>query len=115
MILIKKIIKLKIKKSCASAQNKKVKKLKTVKMQSMKNQVLNESETDIQSDSEEVNKEFLLREKELNLIIDDYVNYNKYLKKDIKEKDKMLNITMIMLMLSGIGHLVVSVYLICYM
>jgi len=83
----------------------------------MRKQVLNDSETEIHSDSEENNtlKDLLLKEKELNQLIDDYDNYNKYLKNDIREKDRLLNVTMVMLIISGFGHLIVSVYLICYM
>ena len=92
-------------------KNLKVKKLKmTVK----RKHVLNESETEIETDNEEtnLNQENLLKEKELNQLIDEYEIYTKHLNNDIIEKERLLNITMILLALSGIGNFFVSLYFI---
>ena len=76
--------------------------------------VLNESETEIETDNEEtnLNQENLLKEKELNQLIDEYEIYTKHLNNDIIEKERLLNITMILLALSGIGNFFVSLYFI---
>jgi hypothetical protein len=79
--------------------------------------VLNESETEIETDNEEtiLNQENLLKEKELNQLIDEYEIYTKHLNNDIIEKERLLDITMIALALSGIGNFFVSLYFIFHL
>jgi len=79
-------------------------------MKGARKQVLNESETE----TEEITINYDLAIKEYKYMLNDYEKYNKFLKHEIEEKDKLLNITMIILMISGIGHLIVSLYLIFY-
>jgi hypothetical protein len=79
-------------------------------MKGARKQVLNESETE----TEEITINYDLAIKEYKYMLNDYEKYNKFLKYEIEEKDKLLNITMIILMISGIGHVIVSLYLIFY-